>query len=114
MEMLQTFVIHALIVILLTPLLLFYGLPFIVAARLFHRHTTLWLSERMRFTLACGIASLGIAPSFDEYRGPMAIWLHWWSGEEVGAVTVLVSFALTWLIVQFQLKTLTHHRHAAA
>ncbi len=114
MEILQTIVIHALIVILLAPLLLCYGLPFIGAAVLFHRYTTAWLGERMRFTVACGIAALGIAPSFDMYRGPTAIWLRWWNGETVGALAALLSFALTWLIVQLQLKTLAHRRHAAA
>jgi hypothetical protein len=68
----------------------------------------------MRFTLACGIAALGIAPSFDMYRGPMAIWLRWWNGETVGADVALLSFALTWPIVQLQLKTLARRRRAAA
>jgi hypothetical protein len=104
----QTFLMYVVVIVLMTPLLLFYGIPFIVAARFFHRHTALWLGERTRFVLACGIASLGIAPAFDDFLMAKSIYLVWWNGGTVPAAAALVSFAITWLVVTLQARTLAH------
>jgi hypothetical protein len=102
----QTFLMVVVILVLLTPLLLFYGLPFIIAAKLFHRHTALWLSERTRFIAACGIASLGIAPAFDDFWMPKSIYLYFWNGDPVNPGAAVLSFALTCAVVTLKARTL--------
>jgi hypothetical protein len=105
----QTFLMYVVVIVLMTPLLLFYGLPFIAVARLVHTCSALWLRERTRFVLACGIASLGIAPAFDDFLMPKSIYLVWLSGGSVPLFAALVSFAITWVVVMLQLHTLTRH-----
>jgi len=85
----QTFLMVLVIVVLMAPLLLVYGIPFIVPAIVLHAYTALWLSERTRLVLACGIASLGIAPGSTSSGLPRACtfgcstvirsapWLRW-------------------------------------
>jgi hypothetical protein len=113
MDAIETFLMYLVITVLMTPLLAFYGLPFIVAARLFHRATPLWLTERARLVAACGIASLGIAPAYDAYMAPKSIYLWLLAGDEVGLGAAALSFALTWLIVYLQVRMLArgHARH---
>ena len=106
----QTFLMYVVIVVLLTPLLLFHGIPFIVAAWLFYKRSAPSLSERTRFVLACGIASLGIAPAFDEHLMPKAIWLVLVGGGSVWPLTAILSFAITWTLVATQLRTVMHLR----
>lgn len=107
---LQTFLLYAVITILMTPLLLFYAIPFIAAARLLHGWSVLWLAERPRFVLACGVAALGIAPAYDDYRHPTPVWWLWAQGEPVAAGAAALSFLITWALVLLQLKTLMRHR----
>ena len=95
----QTFLMVVVILVLLAPLLLFYGLPFIIAAWLFHRHTTLWLSERMRFIAAV-----------DDFWMPRAIYLCWWNCDPVKPSAAVLSFALTWAVVLLTAHTLTRRR----
>ena len=110
----QTFLMAALIVVLLTPLLLFYGLPLIAVGVLFYRHTARWLRSGARFVIACGIASLGIAPLFDQYWAPKSVYLLLWSGTPVDPWAAMLSFAITWLIVTLQARTLFHKRPTRA
>ena len=63
MDSLQTFFVYAVITILMAPLLVVYGLPFIVAAKVFDHFAQLWLKDSTRFLASCGIAALGIAPA---------------------------------------------------
>jgi hypothetical protein len=106
----QTFLMYVVIVVLMAPLMLFYGLPFIFAAKLFHAATPIWLTQRTRFVAACGIAALGIAPAFDEFLTPKSIYLVWLDGGSVPLPAVAASLALTWLVVMFQLRMLARHR----
>ncbi|MBV8500340.1 MAG: hypothetical protein JO006_01325 [Paucibacter sp.] len=95
----QTFLMVALIVVLMSPLLVFCGLPLIAAAVLFHRLTPLWLGERSRRLIACGIAALGVAPAFDQFWMPKNIYLCWLDGDSVEPWFALASFFVTWLVV---------------
>ena len=106
----QTFLMVIVILVLMTPLLLFYGLPFIVAAKLFHSLTPLWLTERTRLGAACGIAALGIAPSFDAFWMPKSIYLELLAGNPVDPLAALLSLGLTWLVVTLQVHLFAHRR----
>ncbi len=112
---LQNFLVYAVITILMVPLLVVYGLPFIALAKLFHHFGQLWFKDSTRFMLSCGIASLGIAPMYDEYRAPLPIYVHWMQGDSAGVGFVLASFVLTWVVVMVQLRQIQHlrGRHAA-
>lgn len=111
MDSLQTFSIYAVITILMAPLLVVYGIPFIVAAKVFDHFAQLWLKDSTRFIASCGIASLGIAPAYDIYRAPLPIYTHLISGESVGVGFMLISFLITWLIVVVQVKQIAHLLH---
>jgi len=111
MDNLQTFFIYAVITILMAPLLLVYGIPFIVAAKVFDHFAQLWMKDSTRFIASCGIASLGIAPAYDMYRAPLPIYTHLLGGDSVGAGFMLVSFLVTWLIVVVQAKQIAHLLH---
>lgn len=106
---LQAFTIYFVITVLMHGLLLFYGIPFIIAARFFHRWTVLWLNDRTRFALACGIAAVGIAPAYDFHRMPTPIYTWWLQGQSVSGLYLLTSVALTWLIVWFKAGKLARH-----
>jgi MFS family permease len=108
MDTLQTFFIYAVITILMTPLLLVYGIPFVVAARLFNHFTRRRLKDSTRFVAACGIAALGIAPAYDSYRAPLPIYTWLLEGRSVGAGFMLASFLVTWVLVVVQTKHLLH------
>jgi hypothetical protein len=108
-QTLQTFLMGLVIVVLLTPLLLFYGLPFIAAAKALHAATRRRLTESRRLVLASGIAALGIAPAFDDFLMPKSIYLVLLDGEPVAPAAAFLSFTLTWLVVGVQLRTLAHH-----
>jgi hypothetical protein len=107
----QTFLMYVVITVLLSPLLVFYGLPFVIAAWLFHRWTPLWLGARSRFMGACAIAALGIAPAYDDFLMPKAIYLRLMDGDDVALGACALAFALTWLIVMAQVR-LIRHRHS--
>lgn len=104
MDNLQTFLIYAVITVLMTPLLVVYGTPFILAAKVFDHFAQLWLKDSTRFIATCGIASLGIAPAYDIYRAPLPIYTHLLGGDSVGMGFMLASFLVTWLIVVVQVK----------
>ena len=106
----QTFLMCVVILVLLTPLLLFYGLPFIFAAWLFFTRTASRLDPRPRLVVACGVAALGIAPLFDDYWAPKSTYLLLWSGTPVNPWAALASFALTWLVLMLQARPLVRHR----
>ncbi len=107
---LQTFLLYALITVLMTPLLLVYGIPFILAAKLFNHIAKRWAKDSIRLIAACGIAALGIAPAYDIYRAPLPIYVHLLQGDGVGAGLMLVSFAVTWALVVLQVRLLLRKR----
>jgi acyl-CoA reductase-like NAD-dependent aldehyde dehydrogenase len=104
----QNFLVYVVITVLMVPLLVAYGLPFIVAAKAFHRITRNGLSEKRRFIVACGIAALGIAPAYDMYRAPLPIYAFLMDGRNPGWGFMVVSFLVTWVVVVVQAKHLAH------
>jgi hypothetical protein len=111
MDSLQTFFVYAVITILMAPLLVVYGIPFIALAKVFDHFAQLWLKDSTRFVASCGIASLGMAPAYDVYRAPLPIYTHVLGGDSVGVGFMLASFLVTWLIVVVQVKQITHLLH---
>lgn len=115
MDILQTFLIHAVIVVLMLPVMLVLAWPFLIAAVIANRYGKRWLADdRQRLLAACAIAALGIAPAFNAYRFPRPIYLTLWDGDSVGWGAVIVSFLLTWLLVWLQVRMLAHRRGAAS
>ena len=110
----QEFLIHLVIVVLMSAVLLFWAIPFIAAAILFFRKNAARLAEKPRLVVACGIAAAGIAPHFDAYRQPHPIWLRWWEGDAVSAGYALASLAITWAVVYGQMRLLRRRRRRAA
>lgn len=108
MESLQSFFIYAVITIMMAPLLVVYGIPFILAAKIFDHYGQLWLSDSRRFIVSCGIAALGIAPAYDMYRAPLPIYTWLAAGRPVGVGFMLASFVATWIVVVVQTKQLAH------
>lgn len=106
----QTFLMVLLIVVLMSPLLLFQGLPFIAAGLLVHRATVLWLGARTRLVLACGIAALGIAPAFDTFWQPRPVYLRCLDGDLVNPWAALLSFAVTWAVVLLKAAAVARRR----
>lgn len=111
---LQTFLVYLVITVLMAPLLVVYGLPFIAVAKLFDHFAQLWFKDSTRFVLSCGIASLGIAPAYNEYRAPLPMYVHLLQGDSVGTGFALASFFLTWIVVILQVRQLMHLRRPKA
>lgn len=111
MDSLPSFFVYAVITILMAPLLVVYGIPFIALAKVFDHFAQLWLKDSTRFIASCGIASLGIAPAYDMYRAPLPIYTHLMGGDSVGTGFMLASFLVTWLIVVVQVKQINHLLH---
>jgi hypothetical protein len=110
----QEFLIHLVIVVLMSGVLLFWAIPFIALAVVFFRKSARWLGEGARLAIACGIAAAGIAPHFDMYRQPHPIWLRWWDGVDVSIGYALVSFVVTWAVVYGQMRLLRRHHATPA
>jgi hypothetical protein len=108
MDTLQTFCIYAVITVLMTPLLLLYGLPFILLARVFNHFAQLWLKDGTRFIISCAIAALGVAPAYDIYRAPLPIYRWLWNQQAPSAGFMLASFLVTWLLLVLQTRQLMH------
>ena len=108
MDSLQTFFIYAVITILMAPLLVVYGLPFILAAKAFDHFAQLWISDSRRFVLSCGIAALGIAPAYDIYRAPLPIYTWLMEGQAVSIGFMVASFLVTWLVITLQARQIAH------
>lgn len=106
----QEFLIYLVITVLMSPLLIVLGLPFIIVAGLIQRYGTRFISGRPRLALACGIAALGIAPAYDMHRMPTPIYTWLMDGEPVSMVYVLVSFTITWLVLWLQAHKLAGKR----
>ena len=104
----QEFLVYVVITILMAPLLVAYGIPFIITAKVFYRLTRNGLTEKRRFLVACCIASIGIAPAYDIYRAPLPIYLWLMDGRNPGLWFTVPSFLVTWLIVTMQTKHLAH------
>jgi hypothetical protein len=107
MDSLQTFLVYAVITVLMAPLLLLYGLPFILLAGAFTRLAKPRFSNGKRLLLSCGIAALGIAPAYDTYRAPLPIYTWLLDDRAPSAGFMLASFAVTWVLVLLPVKLLS-------
>jgi len=105
---LQSLLMYAAITVLMAPLLVVYGLPFIAGARGFSYFAQLWLSERSRLLIASAIAALGIAPSYDVYKSPVPIYARLLDGAEVSGPFMLASFLVTWIVVMALARRIGH------
>ncbi|HSN79411.1 MAG TPA: hypothetical protein VLR44_03425 [Rhodoferax sp.] len=106
----QEFLIYLVITVLMSPLLIVMGIPFIIVAKIFHRVSARWMSAGPRFVLACGIATLGIAPAYDMHRMPTPIYTWLMAGDPVSMPHMLFSFAITWLVILLQTHKLAGKR----
>ncbi|AIP65077.1 hypothetical protein [Burkholderia thailandensis] len=109
----QTFLLYLLITVLMAPLLIVYGLPFIIAARGFARIARARIGDRPRHAIACAIAAAGIAPSYDAYRAPLPIYARRLiDGVSVDTGFMLASFGVTWIVVMLVARLCVRRRAA--
>jgi hypothetical protein len=106
----QTLLMVAVILVLMAPLMLAYGIPFVVAALVLHNRLPEAMSRRTRTLLACGVAALGIAPVFDQFWAPKSIYLRLWEGDAVSPSGAVLSLALTWLVIGLAVTALARIR----
>lgn len=112
--MFQQFMIYLVVTILMTPLLLFYGTPFLIVARLLYRRAGGVLGDGKRLMLACAIAALGIAPAYDVYRAPRPIYTWWIQGDPVGPGFTVASLFVTWCVLWSTMQLLQKVRQSRA
>ena len=90
---------YAVVTLLMSGVLIGFGLPFILVAWAVFRWTAGRITGRARPALASAIAALGVAPSYDPYGGPLPVTVRLMRGEPVTLLAALVSFAVTWLVL---------------
>jgi hypothetical protein len=100
----QTFNMYVVITALMSAVLIGLGAPFIAMAVLVYRATAARLTGTRRLALACAIAALGVAPSYDAYAGPLPIYVRLLRGEPVTFAAAALSLIATWIA----LLTLAH------
>ena len=108
----QTFIMYVVITILMSAVLIGFGAPFIAVAMLVYRATANRLSAATRLGLACGIAALGVAPSFDAYGGPLPIYVRLLRGEPVTFAAAALAFIVTWIVFTILARLFTRRRLA--
>jgi hypothetical protein len=106
----QTSIVYIVITLLMAPVLFGFGVPFLIAATIFYRAAASRLPAGWRLALASVIAGLGVAPSFDDYGGPLPIYVRIARGEHVSLTAALVSFVLTWVIMWALARVVTRMR----
>ena len=110
----QTFIMYVVITILMTGVLIGFGAPFIAMAMLVYRATATRLSGAMRLGVACGIAALGIAPSYDAYGGPLPIYVRLFRGEPVNFAAAAIAVVVTWITLMILTRLFSRRRPAHA
>jgi hypothetical protein len=108
----QSFIMYVVITILMSGVLIGFGAPFIAMAVLVYRATAARLSGAMR--LACGIAALGIAPSYDAYGGPLPIYVRLLRGEPVNFGAAALALIVTWIALMMLARLFGRRRPAHA
>jgi len=109
----QTALLYVVITVLMSGVIVTFGLPFLAAAWAFARWTRGALADRTRLGLAAAIAAIGIGPDYDAYRGPLPIYMRLVRGEPVVPIAAVVSLVVTWLVL-FAIARLVARRSAAA
>lgn len=110
----QTFIMYVVITILMTGVLIGFGAPFIAMAMLVYRAAATRLSGRTRLAIACGIAALGVAPSYDAYGGPLPIYTRLLRGEPVTPGAAALALIMTWILFMTLARLFIRRRHAHA
>lgn len=95
--MMQTAILYVVITLLMSGVIVAFGLPFIALGLAFAHWTRGLIAEGTRIALSAAIAAIGIAPNYDAYRGPLPIWARLMRGESVTLVGALASIAVTWI-----------------
>ena len=96
--MVQTFIMYVVITVFMAPVVLGFGIPFIILAGVVYRWAAPGLSHAARLALACGVAALGIAPAYDAYAGPLPIYVRLLRNESVTTGAAVASVAATWIL----------------
>ena len=110
----QSALLYFVITLLMSGVVVAFGLPFLVAAWVFARWTRGALADGTRLALAAAIAAIGIAPNYDAYRGPLPIYMRLVRGEPVTLVAAIVSLVATWLVLYAVARLIARRRPAAA
>ena len=110
----QTFIMYVVITILMTGVLIGFGAPFIAMAMLVYRAAATRLSEATRLAVACGIAALGVAPSYDAYGGPLPIYMRLLRGEPVTLGAAALALIMTWIVFMTLARLFSRRSHAHA
>jgi hypothetical protein len=95
----QLALLYIVITVLMSAVIIAFGLPFLVAGWLFARFTRGAIAAGPRIALAAAVAALGIAPNYDAYRGPLPIYMRLVRGEPAPFVASAVSLVITWLVL---------------
>ncbi len=106
----QTAIMYAVITLLMSGLLVGFGLPFLALAWLAWRWTAGRLGDAARLALASAIAALGIAPAYDPYGGPLPIAVRLMRGEPVTVLGALVSLSATFIVLVALARLLVRRR----
>jgi hypothetical protein len=110
----QTFIMYVVITILMSAVLIGFGAPFIAMAMLVYRAAATRLSGAIRLGLACGIAALGVAPSYDAYGGPLPIYVRLLRGEPVTFAAAALALIATWIAFVILARLIGRRRPAHA
>jgi hypothetical protein len=110
----QTFIMYVVITILMSAVLVGFGAPFIAMAILVYRVAAARLSGAIRLGLACGIAALGVAPSYDAYGGPLPIYVRLLRGEPVTFAAAALALIATWIAFVILVRLIGRRRPAHA
>jgi hypothetical protein len=109
------------ITLLMSSVMVAFGLPFLALAWAFARLAYGALSDGTRLAIAAAIAAIaaaiaaiGIAPDYDAYRGPLPIYMRLVRGVPVGLVAAVVSLAITWMLLFAVARVIARRRAAAA
>ncbi len=110
----QTAIMYVVITLLMSGVLVGFGLPFLALAWFAWRWTVGRLGETARLAVASAIAAIGIAPAYDAYKGPLPIWVRLLRGEPVTLVSALIAIVVTWLVLMALARLVVRRRPAQA
>lgn len=108
----QNLIMYVVITILMSAVLIGFGAPFIAMAMLVYSAAATRLSGAIRFGVACGIAALGVAPSYDAYGGPLPIYVRLLRGEPVTFAAAASALIVTWVVFMILARIFTRRRLA--
>ncbi len=110
----QTAILYIVITVLMSGVLVGFGLPFLAVAWAVFRFARGVLADGTRLALAAAIAAIGIAPAYDAYKGPLPIWVRLLRGEPVTPVSAVAAIVVTWLVLMALARLVVRRRPAHA